>query len=205
MPKYGERLIKKTQKGLSQLAFETSRQSRILKRRMQIFALQKEVKADLQDLGSIVFHGITRKSPAILDDEDVRILVEKIAEATHEIDRLRDAISRISRVQRVLVEELQGIREAPAAKPDAAEELPPEGGEPAAKEAAPAAEEAAPKKKNPKQEKKLAKKAEKTAAKQKKDAAKKRTRLALRHLPRSKKTPPPDKGGDGGGEGEKTK
>ncbi len=103
MPRQGEKFIQRTQKGLSALAFETSKQGRILKRRMRIFALQKEVKADLQDLGSIVFNAIQRENPGILEDEEVRILAAKIAEATHEIDRLRDAISRISRVQKVVV------------------------------------------------------------------------------------------------------
>lgn len=108
MPKYGEKLIQRTQKGLSALAFETSKQSRILKRRMRIFALQKEVKADLQDLGGIVFNAIQRKSPGVLEEEEVRILATKIAVATHEIDRLRDAISRISRVHKVvLIEEVE--------------------------------------------------------------------------------------------------
>lgn len=117
MPKYGEKLIQRTQKGLSALAFETSKQSRILKRRMRIFALQKEVKADLQDLGSIVFNAIQRKSPGVLDEEEVRILAAKIAEATHEIDRLRDAISRISRVHKVVV--IEEVEEAPSPAPAA--------------------------------------------------------------------------------------
>jgi hypothetical protein len=117
MPKYGEKLIQRTQKGLSALAFETSKQSRILKRRMRIFALQKEVKADLQDLGSIVFNAIQRKSPGVLEEEEVRILAAKIAEATHEIDRLRDAISRISRVHKVVL--IEEVEEAPSPAPAA--------------------------------------------------------------------------------------
>ena len=41
----GESLLKKTGKSLSLLAFETSKQSRIIKKKMRITALQKEENA----------------------------------------------------------------------------------------------------------------------------------------------------------------
>jgi hypothetical protein len=112
MPTQGESLIKKTQKGLSILAFETTKQSRILKKRMRIAALQKETKADLRDLGNLVYNSIINEQPGILEEEEVKILVENIRVNKAEVERLRDAIARLSRAKKHFVEE--EIEEAPA-------------------------------------------------------------------------------------------
>ena len=105
MATQGESLIKKTQKRLSILAFETTKQSRILKKRMRIAALQKETKADLRDLGSLVYSAITTDQPGILEEEEVKILVESIGVNKAEVERLRDAIARLSRARKHFVEE----------------------------------------------------------------------------------------------------
>jgi hypothetical protein len=125
MPTQGESLIKKTQKGLSILAFETTKQSRILKKRMRIAALQKETKADLRDLGNLVYNSIINEQPGILEEEEVKILVENIRVNKAEVERLRDAIARLSRAKKHFVEE--EFEETPAQyapPPPATEEQP---------------------------------------------------------------------------------
>ena len=76
MATQGESLIRKTQRGLSILAFETTKQSRILKKRMRIGALQKEIKADLRDLGNLVYNAVVNDQSGILQEEEVKILVD---------------------------------------------------------------------------------------------------------------------------------
>ncbi|GAB4260758.1 MAG: hypothetical protein Kow0092_09810 [Deferrisomatales bacterium] len=100
MATQGESLIRKTQKGLSILAFETTKQSRILKKRMRSAALQKEIKADLRDLGNLVYNAIINDQPGILEEEEVRILVENIRANKEEVEHLRDAIARLNRARK---------------------------------------------------------------------------------------------------------
>ncbi len=105
MSNYGDGFIKRTGKSLSILAFETSKQSRIMKKRMRISALQKEVKADLKDLGRLVFEAVTQKRQGVLGDEEVKILVENMEKNNSEIEHLREAILRISRVKKMFGED----------------------------------------------------------------------------------------------------
>lgn len=105
MASQGDGLIRKTQRGLSILAFETTKQSRILKKRMRIAALQKEVKADLRDLGNLVYNAVINEQPGILEEEEVKILVDNVRENKEEVEHLRDAISRLSRVKKHFEEE----------------------------------------------------------------------------------------------------
>jgi hypothetical protein len=140
MASQGESLIKKTQKGLYILAFETTKQSRILKKRMRIAALQKEIKADLRDLGNLVYNAIVNDQPGILEEEEVKILVENVGENKKEVEHLRDAIARLSRTRKHFEEEdwesegeegLAGPDEPPGVvvEPHAREAVPPGGTE----------------------------------------------------------------------------
>ncbi len=119
--------LKRTSKGLSVLAFETSKHSRIMKKRMRVGALQKEVKADLRDLGRLVYDAIKGERPDVLKDEEVALLVENIDRSNEEIEKLREAISRISRVKKHFdAEELpeDEDEDAAAAPAEAAAEAP---------------------------------------------------------------------------------
>lgn len=100
MSTQGDSLIRKTQKGLSILAFETTKQSRILKKRMRSAALQKEIKADLRDLGNLVYNAVINHQPGILEEEEVGILVGNIRANKEEVEHLRDAIARLSRAHK---------------------------------------------------------------------------------------------------------
>ncbi len=100
MSTQSDSLIKKTQRGLSILAFETTKQSRILKKRMRTAALQKEIKADLRDLGNLVYNAVVHDQPGILSEEEVKILVDNIRQNKVEVDHLRDAIARLSRTKK---------------------------------------------------------------------------------------------------------
>ncbi len=104
MPTQGDNLLRKTQRGLYILAFETTKQSRILKKRMRTAALQKEIKADLRDLGNLVYNAVINEQPGILGEEEVRILVENVRQNKEEVDRLRDAIARLSRARKHFAE-----------------------------------------------------------------------------------------------------
>ena len=103
-----ETLLKKTQRGLSILAFETTKQSRILKKRMRIAALQKEIKADLRDLGSLVYNAVINDQTGILGEEEVKILVQNIKQNKVEVERLRDSIGRLGRAKKHFTEEEAG-------------------------------------------------------------------------------------------------
>lgn len=96
----GDNLLRKTQRGFSILAFETTKQSRILKKRMRAAALQKEIKADLRDLGNLVYNALLKGQTDVLGDEEVRILVENLRRNKDEVDRLRDAVARLSRARK---------------------------------------------------------------------------------------------------------
>jgi hypothetical protein len=98
-------ILKKTQRGLSILAFETTKQSRILKKRMRVAALQKEIKADLRDLGNLVYNAITNHQSGILEEEEVKILVQNIRNNKLEVERQRDSISRLGRAKKHFLEE----------------------------------------------------------------------------------------------------
>ncbi|MEW6488480.1 MAG: hypothetical protein AB1578_11290 [Thermodesulfobacteriota bacterium] len=114
MPTQGDSLLKKTQRGLSILAFETTKQSRILKKRMRTAALQKEIKADLRDLGNLVYNAVVHDQPGILQEEEVKILVENIRQNKEEVEHLRDAIARLSRTRKHFPEgEPEGWEDAP--------------------------------------------------------------------------------------------
>ena len=119
MASQGDSLIRKTQKGLSVLAFETTKQSRILKKRMRIAALQKEIRADLRDLGNLVYNAVAHGQPGILEEEEVKLLVESIRKNKEEIEHLRDAIARLSRARKHFPdEEPHPEEEAPEPAPD---------------------------------------------------------------------------------------
>ncbi len=96
----GDTLIQKTQKGLSILAFETTKQSRILKKRMRVAALQKEIKADLRDLGNLVYNAMINEQQGILEEEEVKILVGNVKANKAEVEHLRDAIARLGRTKK---------------------------------------------------------------------------------------------------------
>ena len=100
MATQGDSLLRKTKRGLSILAFETTKQSRILKKRMRTAALQKEIKADLRDLGNLVYNAVIHSQPGILEEEEVKILVENIRQNKDEVEHLRDAIARLSRTRK---------------------------------------------------------------------------------------------------------
>ncbi len=153
MATQGESLVRKTQKGLSVLAFETTKQGRILKKRMRVAALQKEVRADLRDLGSLVYNALVNGQDGILEEEEIKLLVESIQRNKAEIEHLRDAIARISRVRKHFEEEGQAgdqpgaavetkteTADAPSAPPEAEPRAASEAEEPA-----PEAEEPKPK------------------------------------------------------------
>jgi len=108
MAHQSDSLMSKTQKGLSILAFETNKQSRILKRRMQIAALQKEIKADLRALGNLIYNAFINEQKDVMEDEDVRILAENIHRNKDEIERLRDMIARLGRAKKHFPEEDEG-------------------------------------------------------------------------------------------------
>jgi hypothetical protein len=116
MASYNESILKKTQRGLSILAFETTKQSRILKKRMRVAALQKEIKADLRDLGNLVYNAILNHQSAILEEEEVKILVRNIRNNKAEVERLRDSISRLGRAKKHFTPEEEDQREGP--RPD---------------------------------------------------------------------------------------
>lgn len=113
-----ETLLKKTQRGLSILAFETTKQSRILKKRMRVAALQKEVKADLRDLGNLVYNSVINDQPGILGEEEVKILVQNIHANKAEVERLRDSIGRLNKAKKHFSAGEEAQEEAPAAAPD---------------------------------------------------------------------------------------
>lgn len=113
MASQGDSLIRKTQKGLSILAFETTKQSRILKKRMRITALQKEIKADLRDLGNLVYNSVVNNQPGILDEEEVKILVQNVRENKVEVEHLRDAIARLARTRKHFEETEEPADDAP--------------------------------------------------------------------------------------------
>ncbi len=145
MASQGESLIRKTQKGISVLAFETTKQSRILKRRMRIAALQKEIKADLRDLGNLVYNAVINDQPGILEEEEVKLLVESIRKNREEIEHLRDAIARLSRARKHFPEQEERAEPGPEAPEAGPGEPPVTEAEPAA--AAPVVEEAGPEEK----------------------------------------------------------
>jgi len=105
MAHQSDSLMSKTQKGLSILAFETNKQSRILKRRMQIAALQKEIKSDLRALGNLIYNAFINEQKDVMEEEDVRILAENIHRNKDEIERLRDMIARLGRAKKHFPEE----------------------------------------------------------------------------------------------------
>lgn len=105
MSSTGDSLLKRTSKSLSLLAFETSKQSRILKKKMRITALQKDVKADLRDLGRIVYEAVLKSQDDVLSHDEVSILVENVTKNNQEIERLRESIERISRAKKTFEEE----------------------------------------------------------------------------------------------------
>lgn len=114
MPTQGDSLLRKTQRGISILAFETTKQSRILKKRMRTAALQKEIKADLRDLGNLVYNAVVHDQPGILQEEEVKILVDNIRQNKEEVEHLRDAIARLSRTRKHFPEgETEGWEDAP--------------------------------------------------------------------------------------------
>ncbi|MDF1552005.1 MAG: hypothetical protein P1P84_03030 [Deferrisomatales bacterium] len=117
-----ESFIKKTQKGLSILAFETTKQSRILKKRMRTAALQKEVKADLRDLGNLVYNALINDQAGILEEEEVKILVENIRDNKAEVEHLRDAMARLNRSRKHFEEEFPFEAPPAAAEGKKAEE-----------------------------------------------------------------------------------
>ncbi len=114
----GDSLIRKTQKGLSVLAFETSKQTRILKKRMRIAALQKEIKTDLRDLGNLVYNAVVNGHTEVLQEEEVQLLVESIRKNKEEIQHLREAIARLSRARKHFPEGEEPEEEAPEPGPD---------------------------------------------------------------------------------------
>ncbi len=114
----GDSLIRKTQKGLSVLAFETSKQTRILKKRMRIAALQKEIKTDLRDLGNLVYNAVVNGHTEVLREEEVQLLVESIRKNKEEIQHLREAIARLSRARKHFPEGEEPAEEAPEPAPD---------------------------------------------------------------------------------------
>ncbi|TAL17214.1 hypothetical protein EPN96_06320 [bacterium] len=101
MGKYGERLLKGPGKGLSLLAFETSKKSRIMKKKMRISTLEKRLKEDLRDLGSLVYNDYEKGQKAVFEDEDVLALLGNIEKNRKELDFLREVIVRISRAKKV--------------------------------------------------------------------------------------------------------
>jgi hypothetical protein len=101
MGKYGDKLLKGPGKGLSLLAFETSKKSRIMKKKMRISTLEKRVKEDLRDLGSLVYNDYKMGDKAIFEDPDVLALIANIEKNRKELDFLREVIVRISRAKKV--------------------------------------------------------------------------------------------------------
>lgn len=101
MPKRGESLFGRTKKTISVLVFETTKHSRIMKKRMRIGALQKVLKADYRDLGHIVYDAISAgKGETFLKDPEFLKLIESITRQNHEMERLREGIARISRARK---------------------------------------------------------------------------------------------------------
>lgn len=144
----GESFMKKTQKSLSILAFETTKQSRILKKRMRSAALQKEVKADLRDLGNLVYNAVINNQAGILEEEEVKILVENIRDNKAEVEHLRDSMARLNRSRKHFEEEEFGLEAAaalehpaPVSPPSSAAEPPVAPAEPVVAAPAPAAAE----------------------------------------------------------------
>lgn len=119
MATHGDTLLKKTQRGFSILAFETTKQSRMLKKRMRIAALQKEIKADLRDLGNLVYNAMINQQPEILEEEEVKILVQNVKNNKGEVERLRDSIGRLGRAKKHFMDEpLEEERFGPGPRPD---------------------------------------------------------------------------------------
>ncbi|MBI5441622.1 MAG: hypothetical protein HY900_10490 [Deltaproteobacteria bacterium] len=84
---------------------------------MRVAALQKEIKADLRDLGNLVYNAILNHQTAILEEEEVKILVHNIRNNKAEVERLRDSISRLGRAKKHFTdEETEPHREGP--RPD---------------------------------------------------------------------------------------
>ncbi|PLX40538.1 MAG: hypothetical protein C0608_08845 [Deltaproteobacteria bacterium] len=105
MANYGERLLKGTSKGFSLIAFETSKKSRIMKKKMRISALSKDVRADFRDLGSLVYNALKAGVAPALGDDEVKALVANIDRNNLEIEKLRESIARISRAKKHFREE----------------------------------------------------------------------------------------------------
>ncbi|TLN09990.1 hypothetical protein FDZ71_09470 [bacterium] len=95
------KFLKGPGKGLSLLAFETSKKSRIMKKKMRISALSKKLKGDLRDLGSLVVSTHLAGSEDFFADDEIKALISRIEENQREIERMREAIERISRAKKV--------------------------------------------------------------------------------------------------------
>lgn len=105
MQKRGDSLFKRTKKTISVLVFETTKHSRIMKKRMRIGALQKGLKADYRDLGRMVYDAlVSGKEDSVFKDPEISKLVENITSHNHEMERLREGIARISRARKAFDE-----------------------------------------------------------------------------------------------------
>lgn len=94
-------ILKKTGKKLSALVFETTKQSRMLKKRMRMGALRKSLKACYRDLGHLYYAALKKGNAESLElDAEIRALVAKIDLINGEIDWLRESISRIARLRK---------------------------------------------------------------------------------------------------------
>lgn len=101
MAKGGDSLFRRTTKSISVLFFETTKHSRIMKKRMRIGSLQKLVKADYRDLGILVYDALMAgKDQAFLAEGETKALVENISRRNHEMERLRESIARIARAKK---------------------------------------------------------------------------------------------------------
>lgn len=101
MSKHGDNLFRRTGKKLSVLVFETTKRSRIMKKRMRISSLQKSLKADYRDLGFVVFDAVSSgRGENLLEEPDVKALIKTISKTQHEIERLREGVARISRARK---------------------------------------------------------------------------------------------------------
>ena len=101
MARRGENLLKRTGKKLSVLVFETTKRSRIMKKRMRIGALRKALKADYKDLGFMVFDAVSQgRQATFMEEEDITALIDHISGVNREIERLREGIARIGRARK---------------------------------------------------------------------------------------------------------
>lgn len=101
MAKGGDSLFRRTTKSISVLFFETTKHSRIMKKRMRIGSLQKILKADYRDLGILVYDALMAgRDQAFLAEEETKALVENISRRNHEMERLRESIARIARAKK---------------------------------------------------------------------------------------------------------